>query len=178
MGALTNVASAVFIEPSIAEKLEVYWLGTTMDFETGVLKRNDFNPMMDQFALDYLLDAKVNLHIMPVNVASAMEIDFDEINAKIGNHFLGKFLMKRWMDHIDGARRKRVLWDLALITAFIKPELATTKKITTSRIAVIAPSLFMKPLMPMPFTLIFMKRFWLLKRSKVFLKPCKNALQA
>ena len=37
LGALTNVASAVFIEPEIAAKLKVYWLGTSMDFKTGVL---------------------------------------------------------------------------------------------------------------------------------------------
>lgn len=133
LGALTNVASAIFIESSIAEKLEIYWLGTTMDFETGVLKRNDFNPMMDQYALDFLLESKANMHIVPLNVAVNMEIDFDEINTKIGDHFLGKFLMKRWIDHIDGSRRNRILWDLALISAFINPEMATTKIITTSK---------------------------------------------
>ncbi|WP_350291944.1 nucleoside hydrolase [uncultured Croceitalea sp.] len=133
LGALTNVASAVFIKPAVAEKLEVYWLGTTMDFETGVLKRNDFNPMMDQYALDFLLESKANMHIIPLNVAVHMEIDFDKINTKIGNHFLGKFLMKRWIDHIDGSRRNRILWDLALISAFINPEMTTTKIITTSK---------------------------------------------
>lgn len=50
LGALTNVASAVFIDPSIADKIEVYWLGSTMDFETGTLKRNDFNCAMDPYA--------------------------------------------------------------------------------------------------------------------------------
>jgi inosine-uridine nucleoside N-ribohydrolase len=133
LGALTNVASAVFIKPSIAPKLKVHWLGTTMDFETKVLKRNDFNPMMDPFALDYLLDSQVELTIMPVSVAVAMEIDFDEMDAKIGNHFLGKHLQRRWVDHIDSARRSRVLWDLALVAAYINPELAKTERINTSR---------------------------------------------
>ena len=132
LGALTNVASAVYIAPSIAEKLDVFWLGTSMDFSTGRLKRDDFNPMMDQFALDYLLNSKVKLHIMPVNVAAGMEIDFDELHSHIGNHFLGKFLIKRWIDHLDGSRQNRILWDLALITAFINPEMAATRQITTS----------------------------------------------
>ena len=92
LGALTNIASAVFIRPKIASKLKIYWLGTTMDFETKVLKRNDFNPLMDPFALDYLLDSDAQLHIIPVNVASAMQIGFDEMESKIGNHFLGKHL--------------------------------------------------------------------------------------
>ena len=133
LGALTNVASAVFIRPEIASKLKIYWLGTTMDFETKVLKRNDFNPLMDPFALDYLLDSDAQLNIIPVNVASAMQIGFDEMESKIGNHFLGKHLQKRWVDHIDGERRQRTLWDLALITLFIHPEMGATEVITTSR---------------------------------------------
>ena len=82
LGALTNVASAIFIQPDIASKLKVYWLGTTMNFETKVLKRNDFNPLMDPFALDYLLNSEVQMHIIPVNVASAMQIGFDEMASK------------------------------------------------------------------------------------------------
>ncbi|MEM1128850.1 MAG: nucleoside hydrolase, partial [Bacteroidota bacterium] len=31
LGALTNVASAVYIDPSVASKLAVYWLGSTYD---------------------------------------------------------------------------------------------------------------------------------------------------
>ena len=133
LGALTNVASAVFIEPDIASKLELYWLGTTMDFDTGVLKRNDFNPLMDPFALDYLLDSEVKMNIIPVNVASKMKIDFDEMEKKIGNHYLGKHLQKRWIDHIDGDRRSRTLWDLALVSIFLHPDFAETKIINTSK---------------------------------------------
>ncbi|WP_349351281.1 MULTISPECIES: nucleoside hydrolase [unclassified Flagellimonas] len=133
LGALTNVASAVFIRPEIVEKLEVYWLGTTMDFDTGVLKRNDFNPLMDPFALDYLLDSRVTMNIMPINVAVDMEIDYDELSSKIGNNALGRFLIKRWDDHLDGSRQSRVLWDLALTAAYLRPELAKSILVRTSR---------------------------------------------
>lgn len=133
LGALTNVASAVFIKPEIAPKLKVYWLGTTVDFEKDIVKRNDFNPLMDPFALDYLLDSEAEMHIIPVSVASAMEIGFDEMQSKIGGHWLGKHLQKRWVDHIDGSRRSRTLWDLALVTIFIHPEMAETEVVQTSR---------------------------------------------
>jgi len=133
LGALTNVASAVFIEPSIAKKLNIYWLGTTMDFASKVMKRNDFNPLMDPFALDFLLDSEVNLSIMPVNVAVAMEISYKDVSDAIGTHELGRFLLKRWDDHLDGSRKRRVLWDLALVSAFIHPEFAGNEIITTSR---------------------------------------------
>nr|WP_298998943.1 nucleoside hydrolase [uncultured Allomuricauda sp.] len=133
LGALTNVASAVYIKPEIAKKITVYWLGTTMDFNTGVLKRNDFNPLMDPFALDMLLDSDVELVIMPINVAVDMEIKYDDLEKAIGSLDLGKYLLKRWDNHLDGSRKSRILWDLALVSAFIKPNLAHTIKIKTSR---------------------------------------------
>ncbi|APQ18042.1 nucleoside hydrolase [Maribacter hydrothermalis] len=133
LGALTNVASALFIDPSIASKIKVHWLGTTMDFEHKILKRNDFNCAMDQFALDYLLESSVEMTIMPVSVASAMHIDFELMKTKIEHTSLGKFLNKRWYDHIDSGRRNRVLWDLALITTFIYPEMGKLTTVKTSR---------------------------------------------
>jgi inosine-uridine nucleoside N-ribohydrolase len=133
LGALTNVSSALFLEPSISSSIEVFWLGTTMDFDTKILKRNDFNCAMDQYALDYILESSVPMNIMPVSVASAMEIDYETISGKIGNHYLGDYLIKRWDDHLDGGRRNRVLWDLALVTSFIKPSLATLVPVQTSR---------------------------------------------
>ncbi|WP_435622500.1 nucleoside hydrolase [Flagellimonas sp.] len=133
LGALTNVASAIFIKPEIANKLKVYWLGTTMDFEKGILKRNDFNPLMDPFALDLLLESEVELVILPVNVASAMEIAYDDLENNIADLDLGKFLLERWDTHLDGSRKSRVLWDLALISAFINPDFAKIVTIRTSR---------------------------------------------
>ncbi|SFR33304.1 Inosine-uridine nucleoside N-ribohydrolase [Robiginitalea myxolifaciens] len=133
MGALTNLASAVFIAPEIAPKLKIYWLGTTMDFETGVMKRNDFNPLMDPFALDYLLESRADLHIIPLNVAVAMEISRERLDQEIGSTELGEYLIARWEQHLDGSREKRILWDLALVAAYAHPERARQVEFTTSR---------------------------------------------
>ncbi|TAI49823.1 nucleoside hydrolase [Flagellimonas allohymeniacidonis] len=133
LGALTNVASAIYLEPEIAKKLKVYWLGTTMDFANRVLKRDDFNPLMDPYALDVLLNSEAEMFIMPINVAVAMEIDFDELQAKTQDHFLGKFLLDRWTNHLDGSRKSRILWDLVLISAFIYPDFGTLTEVQTSR---------------------------------------------
>ena len=133
LGALTNVASAAYIEPEIAKKLKIYWLGTTMDFQSGVLKRNDFNPLMDPFALDFLLESGATMYIMPVNTAQRMEVSRSEWESKIGTHFLGKYLLRRWADHLDGGRQQRVLWDLALVSAYLNPGFAKTQDIETSR---------------------------------------------
>ncbi len=133
LGALTNIASAVFIQPTIAKQLKVYWLGTTLDFETSVLKRNDFNPLMDPYALDYLLDSEVEMHIMPINVAVAMEVEYTELKGAIGKHPIGAYLIQRWDNHLDSSRKNRVLWDLGLVSAFISPGFAQKEAITTSR---------------------------------------------
>ena len=133
LGALTNVASAVFIAPEIAPKLRIYWLGTSMDFDTGVLKRNDFNALMDPYALDLLLDSTAPMHIIPVNTAAAMEISYEVLEKEIGSHPLGGYLIQRWTDHLDGSRASRTLWDLALVDVFLRPEIGRVKTITTSR---------------------------------------------
>ena len=133
LGALTNIASAVFIEPAIAKKLRLYWLGTTYDFEKGVLRKDDFNCAMDQYALTHLLFSSVEMHIIPVSVASKMTFEYDATRKKIENHFLGDFLLKIWDDHIDGGRIKRTIWDLAIVNAFLHPEWMEEVVITTSK---------------------------------------------
>jgi inosine-uridine nucleoside N-ribohydrolase len=134
LGALTNVASAIYIEPSIASKIELYWLGTTYDFEKGILKRQDFNCMMDQQALEVVLMSEVDMHIMPVNIAVAMKFDYEEtVNELPKGSNLSKLLLDRWFQHLDGGRKERIIWDLALIQAIIFPEWATKKTILTSK---------------------------------------------
>ncbi len=133
LGALTNVASAVFIQPAIAEHLELYWLGSTYDFEEGILLKNDFNCAMDQYAINHLLFSEVEMHIMPVNVASKMQFTYDETRAKLKDHFLGAYLLKVWDDHIDGGRSSRTIWDLTIIDAVLNPSWAEEVPITTSK---------------------------------------------
>lgn len=133
IGALTNVASAVFIDPSIIDKIELYWLGTSYDFETGKMGKVDFNCMMDQRALDLLLNSKVEMHIIPVSLASSFNFDYNETKLSIPmEHQACWYLMHHWDQHLDAGRKTRTLWDLALIAAFIKPELATQQKVKTS----------------------------------------------
>ncbi|NHF60057.1 nucleoside hydrolase [Flavobacteriaceae bacterium TP-CH-4] len=133
LGALTNVASAVFIDPEIAPKLKLYWLGSSYDFEEGILLRNDFNCAMDQYAFTHLLFSKVEMHIVPVNVAAKMQFKYDETRQKLEGHFLGDYLLKIWDDHIDSGRRARTIWDLSIVDAFINPEWAEEVQITTSK---------------------------------------------
>lgn len=133
LGALTNVASAIFIDPSIESKLDLYWLGTSYDFEEQLLGITDFNCMMDIQALFIMLKSSVKMHIIPVSEANKFTFKYDETNAKLrGKHKLGDMLMDRWVNHSDGGKNERVLWDLALIEAMVHPEMATEVEVKLS----------------------------------------------
>jgi len=134
LGALTNVASAVLIDPSIQSKIVVYWLGTTYDFEEEIMRKRDFNCIMDIQALGEMLDSKVEMHIIPVSVANQMTFNYEKAVEKFkGKHTLTDFLLQRWYNHLDGGRNERVIWDLALIEAIIHPEWATQVQIQSSK---------------------------------------------
>lgn len=134
LGALTNVASAIYIDPSIASRIKLYWLGTTYDFEQGILKKQDFNCVMDVQALEVLLMSTVEMHIVPINVAVAMQFDFEETKEQLpANHPLSRLLLDRWYEHLDGGRAQRTIWDLALIQAIVHPEWTEKITITTSK---------------------------------------------
>lgn len=134
LGALTNVASAIVIDPQIASNIELYWLGTTYDFDKGIFKRQDFNCMMDQQAIEAVLLSDVDMHVMPINVAVEMKFEYEETVQHLPKESnLSKILLDRWFQHLDGGRKERVIWDLALIQAIIFPEWANKTTITTSK---------------------------------------------
>ena len=133
LGALTNVASAILMEPSIEEKIELYWLGTSYDFEEDVLKKIDFNCVMDIQAVEVLFNSEVEMHVIPVNVAVQMLFGFEELkNTLGGKHPLFDFLIHRWYNHFDGGRYERTIWDLAIVDALIFTEKVTEVKFKTS----------------------------------------------
>lgn len=129
LGALTNVASALWIDPSIEEDLVVYWLGLSYDFGKHSHKRIDFNAVMDPQATELLLASKVEMHIIPSNVASAMKFDYGECYRNFREvHPLTDFLLERWTNHVDGSRYHRTIWDLGLVSAMIHPKWASEVK--------------------------------------------------
>jgi len=131
LGALTNLASAIYIDPGIAPRLRVYWLGLIHDFESGKTKRTTFNELMDPQATELLLSTRVEMHIIPSNVSADMVFDYREAEERLkGLHPVCDFLLRRWEDHKDGGRYSRTLWDVALIEALVRPELATEVAIT------------------------------------------------
>lgn len=133
LGAATNLASAILIDPSIAPKIKVYLLGTTVDAETKVWNKADFNCVMDLHAINVILDTEgLETHIMPINVLFDLTLNIDETREAFeGVHPMLDFLYMRWVRHIGGAKYSRIVWDLALIECMIHPELGTETLIPT-----------------------------------------------
>lgn len=123
LGAHTNLASALLIDPSIAPKLEVYMLGTQYFFDRQIWTKRDFNCVMDIQAIEVVFNQPdLDLHVIPVNVASAMKFGRDEMEEKLtGRHPVADYLRRVWIRHNDGARTQRTIWDLSVIACLIDP---------------------------------------------------------
>jgi inosine-uridine nucleoside N-ribohydrolase len=129
IGAVTNVASALIIAPEIISKIRCFTLGASYKPESGVWNKNEFNVRNDLNAFDYLLDCEgLDLTIMPLEAAFPLQFDRDEtykkLNEKTGIQFI---LKERWIVH-NPESKTRVMWDLALVEAYLNPEKATAIK--------------------------------------------------
>lgn len=123
LGALTNVASALWIAPDIEPFLRVYWLGLSYNFESGSHGRTTFNAVMDPQATDLMLSSEVEMHILPNPTSLAMRFEFTETYRHFhGVHPLTDFLLNRWTQHVDGGRYERIIWDLGIVGAMLHPE--------------------------------------------------------
>ncbi|MBK1877644.1 nucleoside hydrolase [Pelagicoccus mobilis] len=126
MGALTNVASALFIDPEIENKIALYWLGSTYDREKKSSRLLDFNPMMDPRAAGMLFQSKMEMHVLPVSELWSYQFDFRRTRKELEDvHELGEYLVATWFNHHDSGRERRILWDVALIQAMVYPEKVT-----------------------------------------------------
>lgn len=91
IGAITNIASAILMEPSIIEKIVIVWLaGQPLEFGHGI----EFNLMQDVKASQVIFDSGVPLVLIPcMNVASALTVSEQELRANLeGKNELGDYL--------------------------------------------------------------------------------------
>ena len=124
-GAATNIASAVMLEPAIAEKISVYFIGTNYVFERNAISKNEFNVRNDLNAFDVLLNTKnLELHIMPANVTKNLVFSKEEIYALKGKNKLSDLIIERW-DNVARDFNEWIMWDIAIIQAVRHPEWVT-----------------------------------------------------
>ena len=124
LGALTNVASALLIDPSIANKIRLYWLGASYNFEKGYWRKTEFNCLMDPHAINVIFDSKdLEVHLTPVDVALNMKMKREVVAKHLkGKDDLRGFLYDRWINHMGGGYHERIIWDLVAINAVLHPD--------------------------------------------------------
>lgn len=131
IGAITNVASALLLEPRIVEKIVLVWLGGHA-FHWPNTK--EFNLYQDLHASRIVFDSGAPLILIPCwGVASGLVTTLSEIRDYVRNngpvgHYLFETYERIMTDHYG---RSRVIWDISVI-AYLLNEAWTNHHLTHS----------------------------------------------
>jgi inosine-uridine nucleoside N-ribohydrolase len=121
IGAITNVASALLIEPAIAERVVVVWLcGQPHSWHSAV----EFNLCQDAAASRILFDGGVPLvHLPCTNVAEHLRTTVPEVERYVrGRGALGDYLFEIFRDYEnDPFAGSKPLWDLSAVAWVVQP---------------------------------------------------------
>ena len=121
IGAPTNVASALLLEPSLVEKIVVVWLGGKgLNWSTA----REFNLQQDVIASQVLFDSGVPLIQLPTQpVTSHLLTTVPEVEAYLqGRGAIGDYLVEIFKDYRDDHYAwSKVIWDISAIAYVINP---------------------------------------------------------
>ncbi len=127
IGCITNVASALLMEPRLADRIAVVWLA---GHEFSWPHTREFNMMQDIPASQTILDSGVPLILVPcMGVASHMTASVYELNACIGGkNALCDALCELFAAYSDNHYGwAKEIWDAAAVAALAHPEWAPTE---------------------------------------------------
>jgi inosine-uridine nucleoside N-ribohydrolase len=113
VGCITNIASAILIEPGIIEKIVIVWLGGNgLDWP----HQKEFNLMQDVKAARIVLNSGVPLVIMPCRpVVSHFHTTIPELEYYLkGKNQISDYLLKSTVDFSGGGQRGQKLYGMLL----------------------------------------------------------------
>ncbi|MBE6562711.1 MAG: hypothetical protein E7660_03145 [Ruminococcaceae bacterium] len=124
IGAITNITSAIMMEPAIKDKICVIWLAFCDFTCTTPL---DYNLEQDYKAGQILLDSEVPLIICPANwVSFLLKADIDFVRQLQGHNdvcdYLYSLAENAWEQCGRWTEWRRTLWDLGAPAIIDKPE--------------------------------------------------------
>jgi purine nucleosidase len=131
VGAPTNVASAILMEPRIKERIVVVWLGgQPYDSDSA----REFNLQQDPHASRVLFDTGIRLVNIPTRgVSDALHITTAELEqairgkSRIGDYLFAIFAEYEKQHHKDPAKPwSKVIWDIAAVAWVIDPSWVET----------------------------------------------------
>lgn len=129
IAAITNVASALLIDPGIAQDIVIVWLG---GHEPCYKDNNEFNLRQDVPAAQVVFDSAAPLVWVPCrSVASALGITLAELRPALAPAgALGRFLYGR-TEELMNLRQipEKIIWDIATVAYFSVPSAYRTQRI-------------------------------------------------
>ncbi|QJD84099.1 nucleoside hydrolase [Cohnella herbarum] len=131
IGAITNVASALMMEPRIVDKIVIVWLGGhSLEWDDTT----EFNLKQDYFASKLVLDCGVPLVLVPcMGVTSHLVTTLSEMEDYVkDNGPIGRYLYDTFKEcHNDHFAYSRVIWDISTI-AFLNDDRWTPSSLVHS----------------------------------------------
>lgn len=127
VGAPTNVASAILMEPEIINKIIVVWLGGK---GPNWREASEFNLQQDLLASKVLFDSGVPLIQLPTEpVTSHLLTTVAEIETYLKNQgAIGDYLVEIFKDyHHDHYAWSKVIWDISAVAYAINPDWFSTQ---------------------------------------------------
>ena len=126
IGAITNVAAAILLEPAIIEKIVVVWLGGHAHYWPNT---SEFNLRQDINASKLIFDCGVPLIQIPcAGVAYRLTTTVPEVERYIqGQGEIGNYLAEIFKNyHKDHFGWSKVIWDLSATAYVINPNWIST----------------------------------------------------
>lgn len=121
VGCITNIASAILIEPKIIERIVIVWLGgNSLDWP----HQKEFNLMQDVKAAQVVLNSGVPVVIMPCQpVVSHFHTTIPELEYYLkGKNALSDYLLKSTVEYSKGADTwSKVIWDVTAVAWLVNP---------------------------------------------------------
>ena len=123
IGAITNVASAILLEPEIIKNIVVVWLGGHAFEWHG--KNNEFNLYQDVPAAQVIFDSKVPFVMFPCAMVTdhllTTEPELKERCKNFGK--IGNYLYTHTVEEMHTFDNdSRVIWDIVTVAYFVCPE--------------------------------------------------------
>lgn len=121
VGCITNIASAILIEPKIIENIVVVWLGGN---DLNWPHQKEFNLMQDVRAAQVVLNSGVPIVIMPCRpVVSHFHTTIPELEFYLkGKNKLSDYLLNMTIEYSGGSDTwSKVIWDVTAVAWLVNP---------------------------------------------------------
>ncbi|MCF7933735.1 MAG: nucleoside hydrolase [Spirochaetia bacterium] len=134
IGALTNIASAILIEPEVVNRCRVIWLGGN---DLHWPDNREFNLQGDIAAVKVVYDSGIPLTVVPcMGVSSHLTSSREELSAYMDTSDpLCSFLYQRFSEYLPEGMGTKEIWDVAAVAALVLPDALQSYSTATPRIA-------------------------------------------